>query len=93
MQTESLDSLGRLVDMILEEGPIELAQSPAKLRVVMMVLAHPKLADPSEEPSVPPKNGEYRAQKIRQRKLMSFWIVLFVNGLLCFNGFLLFPNG
>lgn len=50
IQIESLEDLGRTIDMILEEGTDELGSSPAKLRLVLMALAHPKLADPCLEP-------------------------------------------
>lgn len=50
VQMECLESLGALVDVVLKEGPDELASSPAKLRAVVMMLSHPKLAEVESEP-------------------------------------------
>jgi hypothetical protein len=47
---ESLASISRMVDCVLEQGSDQLASSPAKLRMILMVLMHPLLADSSGEP-------------------------------------------
>lgn len=44
----SLESLGKLVDSVMEQGCAELGASPAKLRAVLLMLAHPGLSDPSD---------------------------------------------
>mmetsp|Transcript_108597 Transcript_108597/g.188606 ORF Transcript_108597/g.188606 Transcript_108597/m.188606 type:complete len:772 (+) Transcript_108597:81-2396(+) len=48
--SESLEALGRVLDKVLEEGVDELVSSPAKLRALLVALAHPALADPDSEP-------------------------------------------
>jgi hypothetical protein len=50
VQLETLENIGRLVDMLIAEGTDELVNSPAKLRVVVMMLAHPKLVAVELEP-------------------------------------------
>jgi len=42
---ESLEALGRLIDVVLEQGCHELGASPAKLRVVLVAFAHPELSN------------------------------------------------
>lgn len=47
---KSLTDIGRLVECMLEQGVDQLMSSPAKLRMILLVLTHPLLADPSGEP-------------------------------------------
>jgi hypothetical protein len=49
-QEETLQDVGRLIDCVLEQGIDQLVSSPAKLRMILMMLAHPLLCDPTGEP-------------------------------------------
>lgn len=49
-RSDSLELLGKALDAVLEQGCDELVSSPAKLRAILLALAHPALADPDSEP-------------------------------------------